>query len=319
MNNLSSEELTPKPNTNNILRAVLVLVVLIAGCLAYMLFESKETSANQQEVINTKVMELAETRVKLDSITTQLEAQIEEVEKLGGDVSELQKAKAALEKDKSELTKRYATLENIKENYADKIKNYESILIAKEAELVQLRDENSSLTNENSTLKNEKNGLTKSVEEARAQNKEVSSINKILTEKVTRAAALRAESIKIIGITEKGKEFEDDRYKSKKLGKIKIAVQLNRNDLTEKGKKTVLIRILDPDGYTLFDTDLGSGNFEYNGQDLAFTIRRDMTFDNENLHAEFYFDRGAPYRPGKYTVEVFTEGFKIGTGGFEVK
>lgn len=319
MNNLSGEDSTPKTNTNNVLKAVLALVALIAGCLAYMLFESKQTSANQQEVIETKVLELAETRVKLDSITTQLEGQIAEVEKLGGDVSELQKAKLALEKDKKELNKRYATLENIKENYAEKIKNYELILIAKEAELVQLREENSHLNNENSTLKTEKNSLVKSVEQEKAQNREVSSINRILTEKVTRAAALHAESIKVLGVTDKGKEFEDDRYKSRKLGKIKIAVQLTKNDFTEKGKKTVLIRVLDPDGYTLFDTDMGSGNFVYNGQDLAFTIRRDMIFDNENLHADFYFDRGAPYRPGKYSVEIFTEGFKVGTGGFEVK
>lgn len=319
MNNLSSEESNPKPNSNNVLKAVLALVALIAGCLAYMLFESKQTSANQQEVIETKVIELADTRVKLDSITTQLESQIAEVTKLGGDVAELEKAKLALEKDKKELNSRYASLENIKDNYAEKIKNYELILIAKEAELVQLREENSHLTNENSTLKTEKSGLVKSVEEARAQNREVSSINRILTEKVTRAAALKAESIKILGVNDKGKEFEDNRYRSKKLGKIKISIQLSKNDLTEKGKKTVLVRILDPDGYTLFDTDLGSGNFEHNGQDLAFTIKRDFTFDNENPHADFYFDRGAPYRAGKYTVELFAEGFKIGTGGFEVK
>ncbi|MEA5428034.1 hypothetical protein [Arcicella lustrica] len=319
MNNLSSEESNPKPNSNNVLKAVLALVALIAGCLAYMLFESKQTSANQQEVIETKVIELADTRVKLDSITTQLESQIAEVTKLGGDVAELEKAKLALEKDKKELNSRYASLENIKDNYAERIKNYELILIAKEAELVQLREENSHLTNENSTLKTEKSGLVKSIEEARAQNREVSSINRILTEKVTRAAALKAESIKILGVTDKGKEFEDSRYRSKKLGKIKISIQLSKNDLTEKGKKTVLVRILDPDGYTLFDTDLGSGNFEHNGQDLAFTIKRDFTFDNENPHADFYFDRGAPYRAGKYTVELFAEGFKIGTGGFEVK
>ncbi len=319
MNNLSSEESTPKPNTNNVLKAVLVLAVLVAGCLAYMLFESKETSANQQEVIETKVLELADTRVKLDSITTQLDAQISEVAKLGGDIAELEKAKLRLENDKKELNKRFATLKNVKEDYAEKIKNYELILIAKEAELVQLREENANLSNENSDLKIEKNGLVKSVEEARAQNRVVTSINRVLTEKVTRAAALKAESVKILGVTDKGKEFEDNRYKSKKLGKIKISLQLLKNELTEKGKKIVLVRILDPDGYTLFDADLGSGNFVHNGQDLAFTIKRDFIFDNENPHAEFYFDRGAPYRAGKYTVDLYAEGFKIGSGAFEVK
>lgn len=319
-NNLPQSTDNKQINSNSILKAALALAILIAFCLAYMLFESKETMANQEEVINAKVMELANTRIKLDSITYQLDQQIAEVEQLGGDISELQRAKTTLERDKAELTKNYSMeIATIKENFDEKIKSYETILRSKEAELVKLREENAQLSSENSSLKSEKIGLSRSVNEIKARNAEVASQNRVLKEKVTKAAALRVESLKVIGVTYNGKEFEDDRYKARKLEKIKLSVQLAKNELTEKGKKTVFIRILDPDGSTLFDGDMGSGTISMNGQDIGFTIRREINFDNENHHYDFIYHRGIPYRPGNYTIEMYAEGFKIGAGGFEVK
>lgn len=320
MNNMLPQNTNNQINSNSILKAALALVTLIAFCLAYMLFESKETMANQEEVINAKVMELANTRIKLDSITFQLDQQIAEVEHLGGDISELQRTKASLERDKVELTKNYSMeIAAIKDSFNEKIKGYETILRSKEAELVKLREENAQLSSENSSLKSEKMGLSRSVDEIRARSAEVASQNRVLKEKVTKAAALRVESLKVIGVTYNGKEFEDDRYKARRLEKIKLSVQLVKNELTEKGKKTVFIRILDPDGSTLFDSDMGSGTISMNGQDIGFTIRREINFDNENLHYDFIYHRGIPYRPGTYSIEMYAEGFKIGTGGFEVK
>lgn len=328
MDNLSSQPNFQKSGSSNALKAGLVVMTLLAGGLGYMLFESKETSNNQQEVINTKVMELAQTRTKLDSITTQLDAQIAEVTRLGGDVTELEKVKATLEQDKKELAKSSsAEIANVKAKYEGKIKNYESLLATKEAELVKLREENTSLSSENqnlstenSSLKTEKQGLAKNVEEVRAQNEEVATKNKLLAEKVSRAAALKTEYVKVLGVNEKGKSFEDKRYKAKKLAKIKVAFQLVKNDLTEQEQKTIFIRVLDPDGSTIFDAATGSGNFTYNGQELAYTTRGDVNYDNQNLYVEIMYNRGGTlYREGKYTVELYAEGFKIGTGGFEVK
>ena len=329
MDNYSSQNSPQKSgNNNNALKAGLVVMTLLSGGLGYMLFQSKETVNNQQEVISTKVMELAQTRTKLDSITVQLDAQIAEVQKLGGDVTELQKAKAELEQDKKDLAKRSsAEIASVKSKYEDKIRNYESLLTAKEQELVKLREENGvlasenqNLSSENSNLKTEKQGLAQSVEKEKAEKEEVASKNKILAEKVTRAAALKAEYVKVIGINEKGKESEEKRYKAKKLAKIKIAFQLAKNDVTEQERKTVFIRVLDPDGSTIFDSATGSGNFTFNGQELAYTTRGDLNYDNENLYIEMVYSRGGTlYREGKYTVELYAEGFKIGTGGFEVK
>lgn len=331
MDNLSQPN-NQKSGNNNALKAALVVMSLLAAGLGYMLFQSKDTVANQQEVISTKVMELAQTRTKLDSISRELDSQIAEVRKLGGDVTELQKAKVELEQDKKDIQLKSASqVASIRSKYEGKIKNYESLLSAKEVELVKLREENGVLSNENqslksetTTLKSEKEGIVKSAEETKAEAarkvEEESAKNKVLSEKVAKAAALRTEFVKVIGINEKGKESEDKKYKAKKLAKIKVVFQLAKNDLTEKERKTVFIRVLDPDGSTIFDAATGSGNFTFNGQELAYTTRGDLNYDNENLYIEMVYSRGGTaYREGNYTVELYAEGFKIGTGGFIVK
>lgn len=331
MDNLSQPN-NQKSGNNNALKAGLVVMTLLAAGLGYMLFQSKDTVANQQEVISTKVMELAQTRTKLDSISKQLDSQIAEVQKLGGDVTELQKAKVELEQDKKDIQSKSASqVANISSKYEGKIKNYEALLASKETELVKLREENGVLANENqslksetTTLRSEKEGITKNAEETKAEAarrvEEESAKNKVLSEKVAKAAALKTEFVKVIGINEKGKESEDKKYKAKKLAKIKVVFQLVKNDLTEKERKTVFIRVLDPDGSTIFDASTGSGNFTFNGQELAYTTRGDLNYDNENLYIEMVYDRGGTaYREGNYKVELYAEGFKIGEGGFVVK
>ena len=63
-----------------------------------------------------------------------------------------------------------------------------------------------------------------------------------------------------------------------------------------------------------------NGNFTFNGQELAYTTRGDLNYDNENLYIEMVYNRGGtPYREGQYKVELYAEGFKIGEGGFEIK
>ena len=332
MDNLSQKPNNQNSGSSNALKAGLAVMTLLAAGLGYMLFQSKDTVANQQEVISTKVMELAQTRTKLDSISRELDSQIAEVQKLGGDVTELQKAKVELEQDKKDIQSKSASqVANISSKYEGKIRNYEALLASKETELVKLREENGVLANENQSLKSQTESLkgenqgiaqnaAKSKEEAARQVEEEAAKNKVLSEKVAKAAALRTEFVKVIGINERGKESEEKKYRAKKLSKIKVVFQLAKNDLTEKERKTVFIRVLDPDGSTIFDASTGSGNFTFNGQELAYTTRGDLNYDNENLYIEMVYNRGGTaYREGQYKVELYAEGFKIGEGGFEVK
>ena len=142
-----------------------------------------------------------------------------------------------------------------------------------------------------------------------------------LTEKVTIASALKAENVRIYAITPKGKERDGERYKAKRVDKIKVAFQLAKNPLTKEEPKDILVRLVDPEGAVVSDMATGSGTFTTKtGQEQVYTTKQQVQYTNNSPSVEVVYARGGqPYKKGKYNVELYSEGFKIGEGGFEVR
>ncbi|WP_018621970.1 hypothetical protein [Spirosoma luteum] len=310
-------ENTPqKSKTNGALLAALIIMTGLAGVASYLYFDEKKVAENQEVTISERVEELSTTRVKLDSISTALDAKIAEVQKLGGDVSELEKVKAQLNEDKASL-KRGNRISLAK--YEAKIKQYEAFLVEKDTLISNLQRENVTLaTNvkvldeENSGLKTERQKLADSVTTVVSKNEELSS-------KVTRAAALKAQNVKVFAVNSKGKVKEDDSYKAKRLDKIKLVYTLLDNPLTKEEPKDVYVRVLDPSGAVVSDMANGSGTFSVDGNETIYTTKQTVNYTNTGKNVELLYTRGIPYKAGKYTVELYSEGFRIGQGEFAIR
>ncbi|MBC7571697.1 MAG: hypothetical protein H7319_18500 [Spirosoma sp.] len=305
-----------RPRTNGALLAALVIMTIAAIVASYLYFDQKKVAENQEITISERVEEISTTRVKLDSISTALDAKIAEVQKLGGDVTELEKVKAQLEDDKASL-RRGNRISMSK--YDAKIKQYEAFLIEKDTLIANLQRENVTLaTNvqvldqENAGLKTERQQLTDSVTSVVSRNQELSS-------KVTRAAALKAQNVKIYAVNSRGKVKDDDSYKAKRLEKIKLTYKLLDNPLTKEEPKEVFVRVLDPQGAVVSDMANGSGTFMVDGNETIYTTKQTVDYTNDGKSVELLYTRGIPYKPGKYTVELYSEGFRIGAGEFAVR
>jgi len=310
------ENNSQKSKTNGALLAALIIMTGLAGVSSYLYFDQKKVSENQEVTISERVEELSTTRVKLDSISTALDAKIAEVQKLGGDVSELEKMKVQLEQDKASLRKgnRISIAK-----YDAKIKQYEAFLVEKDTLIANLQRENVTLASnvkvldeENTGLKTERQKLTDSVTTVVSQNQELST-------KVTRAAALKAQNVKVFAVNAKGKVKEDDSYKAKRLDKIKLVYTLLDNPLTKEEPKDVFVRVLDPSGAVVSDMANGSGTFSVDGNETIYTTKQTVNYTSNGQSVELLYTRGIPYKPGKYTVELYSEGFRIGSGEFAVR
>ncbi len=305
-----------RPRTNGALLAALVIMTIAAIVASYLYFDQKKVAENQEVTISERVEELSTTRVKLDSISTALDAKIAEVQKLGGDVTELEKVKAQLEDDKASL-RRGNRISLSK--YDAKIKQYEAFLIEKDTLIANLQRENVTLAGnvqvldqENAGLKTERQQLTDSVTSVVSRNQELSN-------KVTRAAALKAQNVKIYAVNSRGKVKDDDSYKARKLEKIKLTYKLLDNPLTKEEPKEVFVRVLDPQGAVVSDMANGSGTFMVDGNETIYTTKQTVDYTNDGKSVELLYTRGIPYKPGKYTVELYSEGFRIGAGEFAVR
>ncbi len=310
------ENNSQRPRTNGALLAALVIMTFAAIVASYLYFDQKKVAENQEITISERVEELSTTRVKLDSISTALDAKIAEVQKLGGDVTELEKVKALLEEDKASL-RRGNRISLAK--YDAKIKQYEAFLVEKDTLIANLQRENVTLAGnvqvldqENAGLKTERQQLTDSVTSVVSRNQELSS-------KVTRAAALKAQNVKIYAVNSRGKVKDDDAYKAKRLEKIKLTYKLLDNPLTKEEPKEVFVRVLDPQGAVVSDMANGSGTFMVDGNETIYTTKQTVDYSNDGKNVELLYTRGIPYKPGKYTVELYSEGFRIGAGEFAVR
>lgn len=312
---------TTSQNNSGALRIGLIVLLAALALVGYLYFNAQSKNKDLQGLLDTKVGELSDTRVKLDSISKSLDAKILEVESLGGSVEELEKIKAELEKDIASLK---SSSNFSSKKYNDKIAEYEKFLAAKDEEILKLKEENGLLSSENLTLKTEKEEvLNQNVVLSQSRDSltnvvdQVSTQNKDLQDKVNVAAALKAVNVEVVGLTSKGKE-KDGKIKSKKVDQLKVTYNLPSNPLTEKTNKDVYLRILDPNGAVLNDMGRG-GVVDFGGKEIGYTLRQAIPYTNNDQEVAMYYQKGQEFNSGVYSVELYSEGFKIGTGNFQIR
>jgi len=310
-------------NKQSIAWAMVVVLGLATAMFGYLFTTQKNELTQQETMVVEKARELAVTKTKLDSISTVLDAKIAEIEKLGGDVTELTKVKEKLEADKLAFSRSKRVETN---KYLGKIKEYEKFLVEKDEVIAQLKLENEHLVASNDSLSTHVGTLTSEREKLVQRQAELTdsvvtftAANKELSDKVTKAAALKAQNLKILTVNSRGKVKDKEEYKASRVDKIKMVFTLPENELTAQESKDIYVRVLDPEGAVVSDDATGSGEFEVDGAPSKFTTRESIAYQINNQKVELLYDNSSQFRPGKYNVELYAEGYKIGGGNFTIK
>ena len=304
--NLPSSE--PAPRRNNklpVIIAFMAIVIIIQGIKIYL--DTKEKQEVRTQLITTEE-ELATTMQRLTEINAELDSKIAQVTKLGGDVSDLEQAKAEIEEE-LRRNKR-ATGKEIKA-LKDRVEGYELLLKNKDEEITKLQSVNKELLTENRSLKTEKNQLGDSLNRLTASKEE-------LATKVAIASQLKAENIRISALNERGRERSSP-FRSKQVGQLKIEFNLAENSVAPIEGKKILIRIIDENGQVLFDVARGSGTFIFNGKEEFYTAAQEVLFDNTRQKLTYLYEKGSEYASGTYSLEIYTDDYMIGRGEFVVK
>ena len=294
-----------KSNRNAIIIAFLSLVIVVQAIKIYL--DSKEKQTINTDLTSTK-QELATTEQRLREISTELDQRIAEITKLGGNVTDLEKAKADIE---AELNRsRRATGQEIKA-LKDKVEGYEMLLKNKDEEIEKLKSVNKELLTENTTLKTEKNELGDSINRL-SQSKDE------LATKVEIASQLKVENFRIVALNDRGKERTSP-FKSRQVAQLKVEFNIAENNVAPIEGKKIMIRVIDENGQVLFDVARGSGTFLLNGKEEFYTASQEILFDNTKQKLSFLYDKGSEYAEGTYNLEVYTDDYMMGSGQFVVK
>lgn len=306
-----------KQDRKTLLQAAIAVLILLNLVLAYFYYHEKQQNQTKDNIITAKTEEIFQTKSKLDSISRELDLKIIEVQDLGGKVDGLLALKAQLEKDKKQLIQKGNV--SIKA-YAQKIKSYELALVENDTEIKRLKDElgiaysqNDALSEKVTNLEVEKSQLADSVTSYSVQ-------NRALAEKVLIASALKSENLHIHAISSKGKERDGAKIKAKRIDKLKVSFNLQENAIAKQNEKDIYLRILDPNGAVLSDMATGSGTFVIEGKEMIYSSKQNIHFSNTKQVIDIVYGRGGiPMKDGKYAIEVYCEGYRIGQGDFIVK
>jgi predicted nucleic acid-binding Zn-ribbon protein len=299
-------EASPKRNNKSLIFiALLILIIIVQSVKIFLDAQDKVELKAENE---TTEQELASTMQRLTEIQQELKTKIAEIEKLGGDVTELQKAKEDVEKQLRIKTKATG---NLIAELRSKVEGYEELLKLKDEEIEKLKDVNKELLSENTTLKTQKNKLGDSINRLEQKATELAS-------KVAIASQLKAENFKIVAISDRNRERESP-FRVRQIAKLKVEFTLAENNVAPIEGKKIMIRIVDQNGQVIFDVNKGSGTFIFQGKEEFFTSSQEILFDNSKQRLSFIYDKGSDYAEGNYILEVYTDDYLMGRGAFEVK
>lgn len=282
---------------------VIALAIILGGVIAYVLV--------RENYIKERNAELMVAYTRLDSISNQMDQKIQEIGMLGGDVEELTLVRDSLIQDKEQLMQSQVKTSKQMKRLRSRVEGYKELLLIKDVEIEGLKKVNQELASENIELKTEKNVLTQNLQKARhTQDK--------LSEKVALASHLMAENIAIVAVSSRGKEKKGE-FRARQIEKLKVTFNIAKNDVAPVEGKDIFMRIIDANDNVLFDVARGSGTFILDGKETFYTAKQEILFDNTEQQLTFIYDKGSEYLPGRYVMEIYTDGYLMGRESFKVK
>jgi len=313
--------------SNNVLSYALIGIILLLGLNGYQMYinsQLKQDTANQK----TELIELEKIKTELDQ---DYKAAIEGLDELRGDNEELnqlidsQKLSLQGQKEKinnliwskRELGKARKEMKALKDQAQQYIK-----------ELTKLRDDNQFLTSSNTQLKEEKEALNQLYAEI-AQAREILIVEKeeIIKEKAILSGKVDiAEAIKINYMEVQGYQVKDDgktkkKNKAKNINMLRTCFLTETNVVAQGGEQEFYIRIIDPVGETITDSNDGVGVLtnKLDSTQVMYTTSGSIDYQNEDTRGCTSLSLSEKLTKGIYDVEIYNNGFMVGKGDFKLK
>ena len=313
--------------SNNLLSYALIGIILLLGLNGYQLYinsQLKQDTANQK----TELIELEKIKTELDQ---DYKAAIEGLDELRGDNEELNQLidsqKLSLQEQKEkinnliwskrELGKARKEMKALKDQAEQYIK-----------ELTKLRDDNQLLTSSNTQLKKEKEALNQLYAEI-AQAREILIVEKeeiikekaILSDKVDIAEAIKINYMEVQGYQVKDDGKTKKKNKAKNINMLRTCFLTETNVVTKGGEQEFYIRIIDPVGETITDSNDGVGVLtnKLDSTQVMYTTSGSIDYQNEDTRGCISLSLSEKLTKGIYDVEIYNNGFMVGKGDFKLK
>ena len=267
----------------SVMYALAAVAVLLAGALAYVWFQKSSLVKDlnlEKEDLTEQIVALQQDYDNLSSdyeaINSQLDSSREEVSQL---VERIKQTDATNRAKMRQYEKELGTLRSIMRNY-----------------IVQI----DSLNTLNHKLTADAAAARKEAASSRAENAELKGQVESLSGQVAAGSVIKSRGLSVAAYNSSDKVTD----RSSRVVRLLASLSLVENDLAPKGPVRVYIRVKDPEGILL--TNSNQTSFTYNGQTMVASASREVDYEGKEVDLSIYLNDIPSYAPGIYTIEAYT-------------
>lgn len=301
---------TDESKSKNWIYILAGIIVLLLGANAYLFLNKNEKEAKLITITDEKLslqLELEKLKTELNTVkssnqtlSTDLEAKEKE---LTAKIEELEVALRNGKLSAAQLSKTKKEISSLRETINQYV-----------AEIESLKQEKEQLTAENTTLKT-------SVEESNKKNTDLTAQNTELSNKVTLASMLKASSVNSKTFKRKSSGRFVDNTRAKNVDKLVSEFAVAPNELAAEGPYMVFMQIVDPSGKVLSSGSASEApkDLVIGGEKVEYTTSTTMVYAKNNPNYAIEYLNSEGWGAGTYTVNLYTEGSKLGSSTFTLK
>lgn len=263
---------------------LVVVAVALVAVLGYvwsqkssLISELEDEKRDLTEQMESLQKDYATLSSDYDSINSQLDTSRAEVADL---LERIKKTNATNRAKMRQYEKELGTLRSIMRNY-----------------IVQI----DSLNTLNHKLTAEAAAARREAAASKAESAQLSQQVENLTGQVAAGSVIKARGLHIAAYNSSDKVTD----RSSRTVRLLTSLSLVENDLAPKGPVRVFIRVKDPDGIIL--TNSNRSSFTFNGETMVASASRRVDYEGSEVDLSIYLNDIPEYRKGVYTVEAYTE------------
>ncbi len=298
-NDVDSDELDGGNNSRKTLlgyRIIIIVLIAVLGVLTFQHFrvtsDIKENFRIERDTLNSQISgliaEMDEITATNDSVNSELRANILiERDKADSLMTKLRKERSINHNKIRQYEKELGTLRTVMRHYVHQIDSLNTL--------------NKELAAQNTRYRKQVAEETKRANIAEEKAAE-------MTSQLRRGAIVKSRGITLVAMNAGGSTVK----KASRASRLRTDLILSANELTTPGGRNVYVRITGPDGMVL------SGGpdcmMEFEGDAISYSAMREVDYQNEDLDVSIYFSTTAELASGEYRVDVYMDGYHIGSG-----
>jgi hypothetical protein len=298
-----------KPTSSKTILVIAIISGVIILALIFMLFQ---TRTNLKSLVNEKEQQKVELQEELDSLLVE-HAKVKT--EYGQLADSLMVKDSLIQADAVEIRR---LLDTEWEYYKVK-KKLSQLQVVAQGYVLQM----DSLYRVNASLSEENVAMKKDIKDLKKEKEQIETERKVLSGKVEIASVLRATNMEAVGLRMRsGGEKEVATDKVQRVDQLRVCFTISENALATAGKKEIYIRIARPDQEILVKSRIDEFSFEYQGEQLQYTMMETIEYENHAQDVCVYWKKeysNQEMKPGLYHVDIFCENAIIGHTTFTLR